>query len=484
MLFNSYLFIFLFFPVCMAGFFGLNHFRKFQAARVFLFAMSMWFYGYFNPSYILIILSSILINYLAYRYINAHKESPSKKVAMILAVTANLLILGFYKYMDFFIENINTVFKTDYPLLHIMLPLGISFFTFQQISFVVDAYRNEVPDYDFISYACFVSYFPQLIAGPIVSHKELVPQLMSEDNKTFSWDNFAKGAYLFILGLSKKVLLADVFGGAVPYGFTIAENLNSTTAWLVIFGYTIQLYFDFSGYCDMAMGIGKMMNMDIPQNFNSPFKSKDMQELWGRWHMTLNRFLTSYVYIPLGGNRKGKFRTYLNVMIVFFLSGLWHGAAWTYVIWGLLNGVAVSLARMLKKPISFNPRLVAAPINFVIWALLFVIFRAESFSQAFAIYRNAFSFDFGPIDYTYKEAFRVIEIKKVLAFTHIEGRFPYLILIGFYVTALFIIFGCKTAYSHMQSFKPKVSNCIVSMFLLLWAICSFAGKSVFLYFNF
>lgn len=484
MLFNSYIFVFAFLPICLLGYFALNRFKKFTLARGFLFGMSLWFYGYFNPAYILIIFSSILVNFGAYRLIVATDDRKRRKAFMILGVVFDLGLLGYFKYMDFFIGNINALFKGDLPFLHIALPLGISFFTFQQISFVADAYRGEVPKYDFLSYACFVAYFPQLIAGPIVSHSELVPQLMDESKKKFSWDNFSKGMFLFILGLSKKVLLADVFGGAIPYGFTISEKLNSTTAWLVILGYTIQLYFDFSGYCDMAMGLGKMMNLEIPQNFDSPLRSANIGEFWRRWHMTLGRFFTKYVYIPLGGNRKGLVRTCINTMIVFFLSGLWHGAAWTFVVWGVLHGLMLVIYRIFKKAIDRIPKFLTAILNFLFVCFAFVIFRADSFAQALNIFKNAFAFRFGPVDSIFSDAFRVIEIRKVLAVTHLESRFPDMILAGYYIFALILIWFAKTAKSCADRFRPRVLNCILAMFLLMWCVCSFAGKSVFLYFNF
>ena len=236
---------------------------------------------------------------------------------MIFAVAVNLGIIGYFKYMDFFIENVNAVAGTDWPLKHIMLPLGISFFTFQQISFIVDTYRGQVPRYDFLTYACYVTFFPQLVAGPIVTHDELVPQLLDTSKKKIDWDNMAKGFYIFAMGLGKKVLIADVFGGAVNLGYGNIATLQATNAIVVMFAYSIQLYFDFSGYCDMAIGLGKMLNIDLPLNFDSPYKSLNLADFWNRWHMTLGRFFTRYVYIPLGGNRKGNMRTYFNIFIVF-----------------------------------------------------------------------------------------------------------------------------------------------------------------------
>ena len=228
--------------------------------------------------------------------------------------------------------------------------MGISFFTFQQVSYLVDSYRTqETRDYGFIEYTLFVLFFPQLIAGPIVLHKEMIPQFRNEHNRIFNSENFSRGMYIFAIGLFKKVLIADTFSQAVAIGYNNVENLSSLEALLVSFSYTFQIYFDFSGYCDMAIGISSMFNINLPQNFNSPYKSTSIIDFWNRWHMSLTRFLREYVYFPLGGSRKGKVRTYVNVMIVFLVSGIWHGANWTFIVWGIMHGVAQCLNRMFKN---------------------------------------------------------------------------------------------------------------------------------------
>lgn len=334
MLFNSYIFVLLFLPMTVTGWFLLNQIKQYNIANYFLLGMSLWFYGWFNPKYLPIILISILGNFILSRVLLVQGKRIARKVFLGLGVVLNLGCLFYYKYYDFFISNVNAVFKTDIALHRLVLPLGISFFTFQQLAFVIDSYKRETPKYDFISYALFVTYFPQLIAGPIVNHDELVPQFQDKRKRTVNWENIARGYYLFALGLSKKVLLADVFGNAVNWGYSNLDGLTTSSTIIIVLSYTLQIYFDFSGYCDMAIGIGRMMNIELPINFNSPYKATTISEFWKRWHMTLTRFFTRYVYIPLGGNRKGKIRTYINTMIVFLLSGLWHGASWTFVLWG------------------------------------------------------------------------------------------------------------------------------------------------------
>ncbi len=483
MLFNSYIFILLFLGLCIIGYFGLNHLKKYNLAMVFLLGMSLWFYGYNNINYLWILIFSVLANYGFYLWINK-TQNKAKKAVMILGVSLNVIVLLYFKYMDFFIGNINGIFKTEIDFLRIALPLGISFFTFQQISFIVDAYKGEIPKYNFLSYACFVTYFPQLIAGPIVTHDELVPQFMDESRKKFNSANFAKGIYIFVLGLAKKVLVADTFGRVVSYGYDTYEYLNSPTAIVVILAYTIQIYFDFSGYCDMAIGIGQMMNLELPQNFNSPYKAFTITEFWDRWHMTLTRFFTKYVYIPLGGSRKGAVRTYVNVMIIFLISGFWHGASWTFVLWGAMHGIFNVITRIFKKffdklhPV-FNWLLTFTFIN-VTW----VFFRADTFHQALTILKKAVSFDFSGFDpsfITQIESSELVELTDILSLREI---YPPIIFAGWFIVAFVLMLGSKNAYEKMKTFKPTVIMFVLTLFLLVWSVFSLEGISEFLYFNF
>lgn len=484
MLFNSFIFIMAFLPVCLIGYFSLNRIRRYRTAQAFLLAMSLVFYGYYNPSYVLIIVLSVLVNYGLYKLIRKTAGTNKAKLIMIAGVSFNILLIGYFKYMDFFIGNINSVFKSDIAFLRIALPLGISFFTFQQISFVVDTYRGEVPDYKIIEYACFVTYFPQLIAGPIVTHDELVPQFLDESRKRFNFDNFSKGIYIFALGFGKKILLADIFGIAVEYGFSIPNSLNATESVLTIFAYSLQLYFDFSGYTDMATGVAKMMNIDLPMNFDSPYKSAGISEFWKRWHATLGRFLTRYIYIPLGGNRKGLLRTLLNTMIVFLISGIWHGAAWTFVVWGAMHGLMMVIERLCKKAFDKIPKVIRIIYTYLFVSVAWVIFRADSFSDAFTLIKNVFTKGYYAINDNYLESFRTIELRKVLSIVHLENRFHYITIVGYYVVAFAIVFFTKNSRNKMFSFKPNFVNWMWTLIIMLWGIYSMTGISAFLYFNF
>lgn len=484
MLFNSYIFILFFLPVCIVGYFLLNRCERQKLAQTFLLLMSLWFYGFFHPNYLLIILLSIVVNYAVYRMM---LKIPGKRILLIGALLFNLGLLFYFKYYDFFLENVNLVFRKDFALKNILLPLGISFFTFQQISFVIDAYKGETPEYGFLHYASFVTFFPQLIAGPIVTHDELVPQFEDPVRKRFDWDNFSRGIYIFVLGLGKKVLLADTFGNAVNWGFGNIDQLDTTNALLVMLSYTFQIYFDFSGYCDMAIGIGKMLNIDLPLNFDSPYKALTINEFWKRWHMTLTRFFTKYVYIPLGGNRKGSVRTYINTMIVFFVSGLWHGANWTFVLWGVMHGIFIVVSRRWK---SFFEKLHPAlnwMVTFTFVNVAWLFFRADSVRDALRIIYRISLLHFEGIHSSLAECFNLVEFQwlfeKVICFDPFEER-PFLLGAAFLILAFVCVLGSRNSYEKMVSFKPTVGRLLCISLLLVWCVFSFSGISTFLYFNF
>jgi alginate O-acetyltransferase complex protein AlgI len=415
------------------------------------------------------------------------KNHSVRKALLYLALLCNLGGLFYFKYYDFFFENINVIFGTSVVLKNLLLPLGISFFTFQQLSFVIDSYRGQTEQYDLLNYALFVTYFPQLIAGPIVTHDELIPQLVDKGKRVLNWDNLSKGIFLFTLGLAKKVLLADTFGNAVNWGFSNIDSLNSVSAFLSVLAYTIQIYFDFSGYCDMATGVAKMMNIDLPVNFNSPYKALTITDFWRRWHITLSRFFTRYIYIPLGGSRKGKFCMYVNTMIVFLVSGLWHGANWTFVLWGGMHGVFVVITKAFKKFFDNLHPALNWLITFNFCNLSRAFFRADSISDAFKILRCIFRMDFGAISSSFTECFALPEFEYI--FTNVVhydllAHHEYAYLIIFLLVAFLLILGAPNALECTEKFTPSLTKSFFVVFLLVWCIFSFAGVSTFLYFNF
>ncbi len=343
MLFNSFEFIFAFLPIVFIIYFALRKTNQTSLAKVWLIVSSLFFYSWWNISYLPLIIVSLLANYTIGQLLN--RQRTKRKHILKIGIIFNIGLLGYFKYSDFFIENINNVFQSNVTLLQLALPLAISFFTFQQIAYIIDAYKNETKEYNFINYALFVTFFPQLIAGPIVHHKEMMPQFEKMSHAFIQAKNIALGLFIFSIGLFKKVAIADTFAVWATNGFDHSATLTFAEGWITSLSYTFQLYFDFSGYTDMAIGAALLFNIRLPNNFNSPYKALSIQDFWQRWHITLTRFLTRYIYIPLGGNRKGKYRTYINIMLVFLISGLWHGAGWTFVFWGFLHGLATVINR-------------------------------------------------------------------------------------------------------------------------------------------
>jgi len=393
LLFNSYEFIFAFLPITFFIYFYLNHKRLTEASKGFLVFTSLFFYSWWNISYLPIILVSMLFNYLIGNTLNSKKNYKfSKKVLLIFGIVANIAVLAYFKYFDFFIENINLVLSTKIEPLHLLLPLAISFFTFQQISYLVDSYRKETKEYDFLNYALFVTFFPQLIAGPIVHHKEMMPQFAKARNKVKNYRNISIGVFIFSIGLFKKVVIADTFAVWATEGFDVVTTLSVVEAWIASLSYTFQLYFDFSGYTDMAIGAALLFNIKLPINFNSPYKATSIQDFWRRWHITLSRFLRDYIYIPLGGNRKGEFRTYANLMATFILGGIWHGAGWTFIFWGFLHGMALVIHRAWNKLGFKLNSLLAWFITFNFINISWVFFRAKEWDDAIRVLSAMFNF--------------------------------------------------------------------------------------------
>lgn len=501
MLFNSYIFIFVFLPIALAGYFLLNKFKWYQGGKLFLIGMSLWFYAYFHISYLWILLCSIAVNYICHLLLIRRFHT---QLTTAVGILINIGLLFYFKYFDFFLENINYFFLSHIPLTGILLPLGISFFTFQQIAFLADTAQGKVVRQNIIDYALFVTFFPQLIAGPIVSHEEMLPQFQDISRKNLSAENFYHGLRIFVLGLSKKVLVADTFGLAVNWGFQNYTVLDGVNTFLVAVFYTLQLYFDFSGYCDMARGIGYLFNIEIPVNFLSPYKSGNILEFWNRWHITLTRFFTRYVYIPLGGNRKGMIRTCLNVLLVFCISGIWHGAGWTFFAWGLLHGCLSVLTRLwhklkarlstlhfcqsffTKKAVCFVMRRISILLTFLFLVGSWVLFRADTIAQAGYMLKNMVSLKGSHIFLEYALFFQLPELLFVIRLLGVDDLpyASYFCMWGFILAALALTFFCRNIYESQKSHKPRIlSTCCLSI-LFVWCVVSLSRVSTFLYFNF
>lgn len=503
MLFNSYFFILVFLPFSIIGYFFLNRTVE-KAAILFLLFMSLWFYGYFNYKYLFIIIGSIIVNYILalamnikrnklkkdfmaqkyeLGYSNMRRGRGGNRLILSLALLFNLGMIFYFKYYDFFIQNINYAFRSDFNMRHIVLPLGISFFTFQQISYIIDSYHGKTASYTFLEYALFVTFFPQLVAGPIVLHSELIPQIKDPLKKKVNYDNIAKGIMWFTLGLAKKVLIADTLGIAVSWTYGNLDAATSMDLMITALAYTFQIYFDFSGYSDMACGIASMFNFSLPQNFNSPYKSDSIIEFWKRWHITLTRFLREYIYFPLGGSQKGKTRTYFNIMIVFLASGLWHGANWTFVLWGALHGMANIVNRIFDNQYKKIHRVGRWLITFIFLNFTWIFFRSDTVGQAISIIKGIIMMK----DWTiHTELYRSFVLPESRVFEKIIEHFSSHIT-G--ISMVFILFLCGWISLCFENngrrlFKIDTASLLFTIILLTWCVLSLGGVSEFLYFNF
>ena len=390
MIFSSFEFIFLFLPLTFCLYFYLNKKRLTTLATGSLAFASLFFYSWWNIIYLPLILFSVVINYAFSLLIT--KSTLYKKTLLVFGLLFNILLLGYFKYSDFFLQNINFVFDTNYSLLRLTLPLAVSFFTFQQIAFLVDSFKGYVVKHTFLNYIVFVTFFPQLIAGPIVHHKEMMPQFTKKRNKFINHKNIYLGVFIFSIGLFKKVVIADSFSIWASNGFDVLEQLSLIEAWITSLSYTFQLYFDFSGYTDMAIGAALLFNIKLPLNFNSPYKATNIRDFWQRWHITLSRFLRYYVYIPIGGNKKGSFKMYCNLLATFLIGGMWHGAGWTFIFWGALHALAIIFYRIWSKTGANLNKLVAWFLTFNFINISWIFFRAEQWEDAIKVLKGMFGF--------------------------------------------------------------------------------------------
>ena len=507
MLFQSYIFILLFFPLCLLGFWGL---KRQKLLQLWLIAFSLWFYGAASPYYLLLLLGSIAWNYAFFRAIERgigrvtervsgsameraeygmERDSSRKRLLLGIGIAGNLALLCFFKYFNAISAGWSQMKGLEDPILQLALPLGISFFTFQQIGFLADAYKGEVGACSLREYVLFVSFFPYVSSGPIVNAQEMLPQYRQIGRQRLDWVKFSGGLYLFALGLSKKVLLADTFGKAVDAGYGNVAGLSGTDAWLVMLFYTLQLYFDFSGYCDMAVGLGKMIGLEVAENFDAPFHSASVKEFWRRWHMTLGRFFTRYVYIPLGGNRRGKMRTLCNVMIVMLLSGLWHGAAWTFVLWGFLHGVGMIWDNLEHPHLPKKWMRQAATFAYV--CMTFVFFRAESIAQGFDVLKSIVSLKWNGFVFQMASALDMTEcyiITKALSMK-LPGLLSWFWL-GIFVVLIAICFRVLSGEKvsgvvalQRQKGYGRLYPVLLAV-LFTWSMISMTGVSEYLYFSF
>ena len=507
--FNSFNFILIFMPVLLVIWHILNRAKKYTLADIFLTAMSLYFYYSFGSSFLLTLILSIAVNYgLSYLM---ERNAALKKPARIIGVFFNLGLLFYLKYLGFFLDNISLISGKTLTAKEILMPIGISFFTFGQISFIADRANGEAPHYSFLDYCLYTVYFPKLIQGPIAFHKEMIDQFRDKSLRSFNSDTFARGLMSFIIGLGKKVILADTLALSVNYGFHYTYYMDTLTIIAVMLAYAFQIYLDFSGYCDMANGVSMMLGFRLPVNFNSPYKAATAKELWQRWHMTLSRFFIKYVYIPLGGSRKGKIRTVINVLIVFVLSGLWHGAGWTYICWGLMQGLLVvwddlgiigvkdgseknPSARpkrylLREKPFFMVPRAVGNALTFFMFIVSLVFFRSQDMTYAIQMFKQFFFWTYPgflyrtasqlkiPENYLFRQLFSQMGIAWGENLVYMVTLIVLLAVSGFIMTR-------RNTQEIVESTTFKTREVIGLAIVFIWSFISLSDVSTFIYFQY
>jgi alginate O-acetyltransferase complex protein AlgI len=484
MLFNSYQFILIFLPVALAGFFLLSRvFPDLSLHKYWLVLASLFFYGYWYPPYLLLILSSIVINFMLALEIQYYHQPKLKYVIFLVGIVFNLGLLGYFKYKNFFLENLNLMIGLDGNFTRVALPLGISFFTLQQVAFLVDTYQGITKQKNFWDYSLFVCFFPQLIAGPIVHYREVIPQFENKKNAFFNIENFNRGLFIFLIGLFKKVIVADTFSVWANEGFNQDGTLHFFYAWGTSLSYTFQLYFDFSGYSDMAIGLGSMFNIKIPQNFNSPFKARNIIDFWNRWHITLSQFITTYVFTPIFRSfKKLTFRNSLiSVFMTMLIAGIWHGAGWTFIVYGAMYGAVLVMNHLMKKKKLKLPTALAIFLTFNFTNIVFTMFRADTIADALKVYKgmlglSGIKFPKGIINRD------LIEALGFKAAQHMSNDAN--LNLAFLVVGLAVVMKARNSTEMMKNFEPKTQ--VALGMAGIFVLCLFGMNRVtdFIYFNF
>ncbi|MDU1891580.1 MAG: MBOAT family O-acyltransferase [Dysgonomonas sp.] len=455
--------------------------RKIQ--HIFLIIASLVFYGalffngFNNLSYVWLILSSVIVNYSIGLVVQGTPNSINRKIVFIIGVFFNVGLLGYYKYFNFFIENVNMLFGTEYLLKSILLPLGISFFTFQQIAFLIGVWKREEKVPPFFDYTLFIVFFPQLVAGPIVFLKDVLSQYQDDKNRFFNVDNFSKGIFIFAIGLFKKAVIADTIDVFVFNTYYDVSALSFGSVWIGTLAYTFQIYFDFSGYSDMAIGLAKMLNINLPVNFYSPYKSKSITEFWKRWHITLGRSLAVLIYYPLGGNRKGLPRTCFNLFMVFLVSGIWHGAMWSFVVWGIAHGVVRIFEKLFEKQLEKIPGVIRVFFTFMFVNAAWVLFYCYRMGDALKYLQKMFLPDKISFEGIGHLAFNAnISYPDTLATIYVLAFMS--------ILAAIIFIYPKNSIDKYNEFRPTAKAAVVIALLFSVSIVHFSRVGAFIYFNF
>lgn len=486
---NSYSFILIFLPICVIVYNLLKKTGREWLPKLFLCAMSLFFYGYHNRKALAVLIISIIINYSISMLLKEETKAALRKMFLTFGILIDVALLVYFKYLGFFEGLINSAFKTNLTFTSVLIPLGISFYTFSQISYLVDCYRDKDLKISFLDYAVFVTFFPKITVGPIALCSDMVDKINSTIKNRFHFNLLAKGLVGLSFGLAKKVLLADSLAHYVDWGYAHIDKLGFTNALLVMIAYTLQIYFDFSGYCDMARGVCLMLGFDLPINFNSPYRALSVTEFWKRWHISLTTFFRKYVYIPLGGNRKGTFRTYLNTFLIFLISGLWHGASLNFVLWGVIHGIGMIISKVLSKYTVKLPKVVRFLLTFTFVNLTWVIFRAPDFNTTAAFFKELFTGGFVPVNIEFIAASTPTQFNIIqwlfLEFTTVSTYYTGLVIIlGVLIFALLASIFMKNTDERIDDFTPSGKLICACTVLMVLGILSLSEISKFIYVNF
>lgn len=477
MLFNSIEYIFIFIPIVFIGYFLLNRIKLYQTAKVFLIIASLYFYGSYKIEYVGIIVLTILLNYAISGVFSKDVSLSSKKFILTFGIIANILILYSFRYFNFLSEFFAKFSICPLDTFKIVMPIGISFFMLQQISYIVDCYKDKVKSYSLIDYTLFVCFFPQLIMGPIVRHQEMIPQFNDMKNKVINQNNIFIGLFIFTVGLLKKVVISDEFSTFISYVTNSQAFDNFYTVWLLGITKILQGYFDFSGYCDMAMGSAFLFNISLPWNFNSPYKATSILDYWKRWNKTLMRFLSDYVYKPLGSDKLGEKRTYLNIMIMFFVYGCWQGLTVTNIVYGLINGILVCVNKFWEKLKIQIPKPISIAMTFVTLIFLSTLIMAENLQTSFTLLKSMLGIN---VSFTPLQIMGTNLIFTVKDFTALTLSLPILLLA--LVCVLFLKNSCELSRIYVKA-NNAFLTCILAI-VFVFSVLSITKSTEFLYFIF
>ncbi len=466
MIFSTYTFIFLFFPITFILYTTFLRLRLVNGAKISLIVASFVFYAYGSGSFFPVFVASVFLNYgfgLALARTHEKASVLQRRGILFLGLTGNIALLCIYKYTDFLIANFNFFLNSNVPLQHIILPIGISFFTFQLIAYLVDSYRGQTANYNLLDYLLFITFFPQLIVGPIVHHKDVVPQYNRLNLSWLTAENFSRGLFLFSIGCCKKLLLADPLTEWSQRAYDNAQSLNMIESWSASLGFTMSYYFDLSGYADMAIGLGIMFGVTLPINFNSPYKATNFADYWRRWHMSLSRFLGDYIFRNVYKKGMSETMFYVAVMVTFFVSGIWHGAGWTFVVWGVVNGVFVCMAHASARSGWKMPFLVAWGLTFLGVVGTRILFVSDSFDDALHVYSQLFN---------------------IAGFYWAGSTYVSIRMLLYIAVSFVIVLALPNSMEILEKFKVNATYLMATIVLIVLSLLNMSYVRGFLYFQF